>query len=92
MPMLKEIALAPRTANDLASKVPSQKTTWQIVSRLGDGVVDAYLKHRKTAFQFGRAVLCAFFGAELGLESSIYFDGETGFWQFDRSTGHSESL
>ena len=92
MPMLKQIASAPRTANDLASKVLSQKTTWQIVSRLGGGVVDAYLKHRKTAPQFDRAVFCAFLGAELGLQSSIDFEGKTGFWQLDRSAGHSESI
>jgi len=45
--------------------------------------------HRKTALQFDRAVLCAFFGAELGLQSSIDFEGKTGFRQFDRSAGHS---
>jgi hypothetical protein len=39
------IASAPRTANDLMSL--SQQTTGQIVSRLGGGVVDAYLKHRR---------------------------------------------
>jgi hypothetical protein len=37
-------------------------------------------------------VLCAFFGAELGLKSSIDFEGKTGFGQFDRSAGHSESI
>jgi hypothetical protein len=52
---------------------------WQVVSRLGARVVDAYLKHREAAFQFDRAALCAFLGAELGLQSPIYFDGETGF-------------
>src|SRR3984957_8096152 len=64
----------------------------QIVSRLGGGVVDADLKHRKPALQFDRAVFCAFLGAELGLQSSIDFEGKTGFWQFDRSAGHSESM
>jgi hypothetical protein len=59
---------------------------------LGAGVVDAYLKHRKTALQFDRAVFCTFFGAELGLQPSIDFEGETGFGQFDRSAGHSESI
>ena len=68
-----------------------QQLTGQIVSRLGAGVVDADLKHRKTALQFDRAVLCAFFGAELGLKSSIDFEGKTGFRRFDRSAGHSES-
>src|ERR1700722_13374686 len=58
----------------------------------GTGVVDADLKHRKTALQFDRAMLCAFFGAELGLKSSIDFEGKTGFRQFDRSAGHSESI
>jgi hypothetical protein len=62
------------------------------VSQLGAGVVDADLKHRETAFQFDRAVFCAFLGAELGLQSSIDFEGKTGFWQFDRSAGHSESM
>jgi hypothetical protein len=37
-------------------------------------------------------VFCAFLGAELGLQSSIDFEGKTGFWQFDRSAGHSESM
>ena len=92
MPMLKEIASAPRTANDLASKVLSQKTTRQIVSRLGGGVVDAYLKHRKTAFQFDRPVLGTFLGAELGLQATIDFEGETGFGQFDCLAGHSVSV
>jgi hypothetical protein len=68
-----------------------QPLTGQIVSRLGAGVVDSDLKHRKPAFQFDRAAFCAFLGAELGLQSSIDFKRETGFWQFDRSAGHSES-
>jgi hypothetical protein len=92
VPMLKQIASAPRTANDLASKVLSQKTTWQIVSRLGGGVVDAYLKHRKTVFQFDRPVLGTFLGAELGLQATIDFEGETGFGQFDCLAGHSVSV
>ena len=90
MPMLKGIASAPRTANDLASKVLSQ--TWEIVSRLSGGVVDAYLKHRKTAFQFDRPVLGTFLGAELGLQATIDFEGETGFGQFDCLAGHSVSV
>jgi hypothetical protein len=49
------------------------------------------MKHRKPAFQFDRAVLFAFLGAELGLQSSVDFKRETGFWKFDRSAGHSES-
>jgi hypothetical protein len=36
-------------------------------------------------------VLCAFLGAELRLQPSIDFEGETGFWRFDHSAGHSES-
>ena len=42
--------------------------------------------------QFYRAELCAFPGAELGLQASVYLDGETGFRQFDRSTRHSKSV
>ena len=61
------------------------------MSRLAVGVVDAYLKHGKTALQFGRAAFCTFPGAELGLKSAVDFKRETGFWQFDRSAGHSES-
>ena len=64
----------------------------QLVPRLGGGVVDADLKHREPALQFDRAVLCAFFGGELGLQSSINFEGKTGFRHFDRSAGHSESI
>ncbi len=62
------------------------------MSRLGGGVVDAYLKHRKTTLQFDCAVFCAFLGAELCLQSSIDFEGKTGFWQFARLTGHLESM
>jgi hypothetical protein len=64
----------------------------EIVSRLGTGVVDAYLKHGKTALQFGRAAFCTFPGAELGLKSAVDFEGKTGFRQFGRSAGHSESI
>jgi hypothetical protein len=52
---------------------------------LGTGVVDAYLKHGKTALQFGRAAFCTFPGAELGLQSSIDFEGKTGFRSFGRA-------
>ena len=64
----------------------------EIVSRLGTGVVDAYLKHGKTALQFGRAAFCTFPSAELGLRSAIDFKRKTGFWQLDRSAGHSQSI
>src|ERR1700748_2554609 len=60
------------------------------MSRLGAGIVDAYLEHRKAALQFDRTVFCAFLGAELGLEPSVYLDGKTGFRQFDRAAGHSK--
>jgi hypothetical protein len=59
---------------------------------LGGGVVDAYLKRRKTALQFDRAVLGTFLRAELGLKATIDFEGETGFGHFDRSAGHSVSV
>jgi hypothetical protein len=62
------------------------------MSRLGAGVVDAYLEHRKTALQFDRTMFCTFLRAELGLQPSVYLDGKTGFGQFDRSAGHSESV
>jgi hypothetical protein len=64
----------------------------QIVSRLGSGIVDAYLKHRKTALQFDRALLGTFLGAELSLQATIDFESETVFGQFNRSDGHSESV
>src|SRR5882757_331785 len=64
----------------------------QIVSWLGVGVVDSDLKHRKPAFQFGRAAFCTFPSAELGLQSAIDFKRKTGFWQLDRSAGHSQSI
>jgi hypothetical protein len=54
---------------------------------LGGGVIDAYLKRRKTALQFDRAVLGTCLGAELGLKATIDFEGETGFGHFDRSAG-----
>jgi hypothetical protein len=59
---------------------------------LGGGVVDAYLKHRKTTLQFDRTVLGTFLGAELGLQATIDFEGETGFGQFDCLAGHSVSV
>jgi hypothetical protein len=63
----------------------------QIVSRLGGGIVDAYLKLRKTTFQFDRTLLGTFLGAELGLQATIDFKGETVLRQFNRSDGHSEN-
>lgn len=63
-----------------------------IVSRLGGGVVDAYLKHRKTTFKFDRPVLGTFLGTELGFQATIDFEGETGFGQFDCLAGHSVSV
>jgi hypothetical protein len=60
------------------------------MSRLGACIVDAYLEHRKAALQFDRTVFCAFLGAELGLEPSVYLDGKTEFRQFDRAAGHSK--
>jgi hypothetical protein len=64
------------------------KLKGQIVSRLGGGIVDADLKHRKTAFQLDRTLLGTFLGAELG---PIDFKGETAFGEFNRSDGHSEN-
>ena len=64
----------------------------QIVSRLSGGVIDTYLKHRKTTLQFDRTVLGTFLGAELGLQATIDFEGETGFGQFDCLAGHSVSV
>ena len=59
---------------------------------MGGGVIDAYLKHRKTTLQFDRTVLGTFLGAELGLQATIDFEGETGFGQFDCLAGHSVSV
>jgi hypothetical protein len=50
---------------------------------MGGGLIDTYLKHRKTTLQFDRTVLGTFLGAELGLQATIDFEGETGFWRFD---------
>jgi hypothetical protein len=58
---------------------------------LGGGIVDAYLKRRKTALQF-RTLLGTFLGAELGLQATIDFESETVFGQFNRSDGHSETV
>jgi hypothetical protein len=63
----------------------------QIVSRLGGSIVDADLKHRKTALQFDRTLLGTFLGAELGLQATIDFESETIFGQFNRADGHSEN-
>jgi uncharacterized protein (DUF1810 family) len=62
------------------------------MSQLGGGVIDAYLKHRKTTFQFDRAVLGTLHGAELGFQATIDFEGETGFGQFDCLARHSVSV
>ena len=64
----------------------------QIVSRLGGGIVDAYLKHRKATLQFDRTLLGTFLSAELGLQATIDFESETVFGQFNRSDGHSETV
>jgi hypothetical protein len=51
----------------------------QIVSRLGGGIVDADLKHRKTALQFD-------------LQAPIDFKSETVLGQFNRPEWHSETV
>jgi hypothetical protein len=62
------------------------------VSGLGGRVKDSDLKHREAALQLDRAVLGALAGAELGLDATIDFEGETIFRQFGRSVGHSKSV
>jgi hypothetical protein len=62
------------------------------VSRLRSGIVDAYLKHRKTTFQFDGTLLGTFLGAELGLQAPIDFESETARGQFNRSDWHSETV
>ena len=62
------------------------------MSRLGGGIVDADLKHRKTALQFDRTLLGTFLSAELGLQATIDFESETVFGQFNCSDGHSETV
>jgi hypothetical protein len=62
------------------------------VSRLGGGIVDPYLKHRKTTFQFDCTLLGTFLGAKLGLQATIDFESETAFGQFNRSGGHSVTV
>jgi hypothetical protein len=59
---------------------------------LSGGVKDPDLKHRETALQFIRTVLCTFQGAKLGLDATIDFEGETVFGQFNRSAGHLKSV
>ena len=61
------------------------------MSRSGVSIVDADLKHRKATFQFERTLLGTFPGAELGLQATIDFKGETVLGQFNRSDGHSEN-
>jgi hypothetical protein len=46
------------------------------VSRSEGGIVDAHLKHRKTAFEFDRTLLGTFLGAELGHQAAIDFENE----------------
>ena len=53
------------------------------MSRLGGGVVDANLKHRKTALQFDRALLRAFLRAELGLQRPSISRAKPDFGQFE---------
>jgi hypothetical protein len=62
------------------------------VSRLRGGIVDAYLKHRKTTFQFDGTLLGTFLGAELGLQATIDFECKTVLRRFNRSGGHSETV
>jgi hypothetical protein len=86
------MAFSRRARDAVLRGVVRAKLKGQIVSRLGGGIVDANLKHRKTAFQLDRTLLGTFLGAELGLQATIDFESETVFGQFNRSNGHSETV
>jgi hypothetical protein len=85
------MAFSRRARDAVLRGVVRAKLKGQIVSRLGGGIVDANLKHRKTAFQLDRTLLGTFLGAELGLQATIDFESETVSGEFNRSDGHSEN-
>jgi hypothetical protein len=76
----------------IAHEALERRLDREIVPRLSGGIIDTYLKHRKTTLQFDRSVLGTFPGAELGLQATIDFESETGFGQFDCLAGHSVSV
>ena len=63
-----------------------------LVQRQTPDTMSAALAYGKVVVEFDSALLGTFLGAELGRKATIDFEGETGFGQFDRSAGHSESV
>ena len=61
-----------------------------VVPRLRLCVREANSERRKTAFQLDGTVLGTVFGIELGFDSSVDLNGESGLWKFVRTWSHAE--
>ncbi len=59
-----------------------------LVPRLGCGVKNTNLEHRKTLLQLDRASYCPLFRAELGFDAPIDFKSESGLWKNRRVERH----
>ena len=63
---------------------------WIFVPRLRPCVIEADSEREETAFQLDGAGLSALSGVELGFDSSVDLNGETGLWEFVRTRSHAE--
>jgi hypothetical protein len=61
-----------------------------VVPRLRLCVIEANSERRKTAFQLDGTVLGTLSGIELGFDSSVDLNGESGLWKFVRTWSHAE--
>jgi hypothetical protein len=61
-----------------------------VVPRLRLCVIEANSERRKTAFQLDGTVLGTLSGIELGFDSSVDLNGESGLWKFVRTRSHAE--
>jgi hypothetical protein len=62
------------------------------VPGLRRGIVDPHLKHRESALQLLRAASSTFRRRELGLQSPVDLDRETGSRQFGMDLGHLQVI
>ena len=61
-----------------------------VVPRLRLCVIEANSERWKTAFQLDGTVLGTLSGIELGFDSSVDLNGESGLWKFVRTWSHAE--
>jgi hypothetical protein len=62
-----------------------------VVPRLRLCVIEANSERRETALQLDGTVLGALSGIELGFDSSVDLNGESGLWKFVRTRSHAEA-